>query len=82
MERRSQEIIDEKKTALLQGDEDLVHRVGEGKDIMSILRKFVFLASLHPSHVCPVKDNTTASDAEKLTNEELVAQMSCVLSYV
>ncbi|RDX52864.1 cytochrome P450 [Lentinus brumalis] len=60
MERRSQEIVDEKKTALLQGDDDLVQRVGEGKDIMSVL----------------LRDNTTASDAEKLTNEELVAQMS------
>ncbi len=43
MEWRSQEIVDEKKTALLQGDDDLVQRVGEGKDIMSVLRKPVFL---------------------------------------
>ncbi|RPD59281.1 cytochrome P450 [Lentinus tigrinus ALCF2SS1-7] len=60
MERRSQEIINEKKAALLRGDEELVQGVGEGKDIMSVL----------------LKDNTTASDVEKLTHEELVAQMS------
>ena len=36
--RRSKEIIDEKKDALSKGDEALAHQVGEGKDIMSILR--------------------------------------------
>ena len=38
MMRRSKEIIDEKKDALSKGDEALAHQVGEGKDIMSILR--------------------------------------------
>ncbi|KAI0695585.1 cytochrome P450 [Cerioporus squamosus] len=60
MARRSQEIIDEKKKALAEGDVEMVQRVGEGKDIMSVL----------------LKDNTSVSDAEKLTDEELVAQMS------
>ncbi len=40
MERRSMEIINEKKSALLKGDDALVHQVGEGKDIMSLLREF------------------------------------------
>ena len=40
MEQRSTEIIDGKKTALLQGDEELVQKIGEGKDIMSVLREF------------------------------------------
>ena len=39
MRRRSQEIIDERKTALAGGDEALMAQVGEGKDIMSICRK-------------------------------------------
>ncbi|KAH9846410.1 cytochrome P450 [Lenzites betulinus] len=60
MARRSIEIITEKKTALLKGDDALVHQVGEGKDIMSLL----------------LKANLTASDAEKHTDEELIAQMS------
>ena len=38
MARRSKEIIDEKKAALSKGDEAFAHQVGEGKDIMSILR--------------------------------------------
>lgn len=37
MERRSFEIMNEKKRALLTGDETLVHQIGEGKDIMSLL---------------------------------------------
>ncbi|KAI0806688.1 cytochrome P450 [Fomes fomentarius] len=60
MDRRSEEIVEEKKAALTAGDEDLVRRVGEGKDIMSIL----------------LKANTAASAKEKLTDPELVAQMS------
>ena len=38
MERRSAEIIAEKKAALSKGDAALAHEVGEGKDIMSICR--------------------------------------------
>ena len=37
MAQRSQAIIDEKKAALEKGDEEVVQRVGEGKDIMSVL---------------------------------------------
>lgn len=38
MTRRSTEIYELKKRALEQGDESVTHQVGEGKDIMSILR--------------------------------------------
>nr|BED42990.1 cytochrome P450 monooxygenase [Trametes versicolor] len=60
MERRSMEIISEKKHALLKGNDALIHQIGEGKDIMSLL----------------LKANMVASDGEKHTDEELVAQMS------
>ena len=40
MARRSREIVAEKKALLQQGDEALAHEVGEGKDIMSILRTY------------------------------------------
>ena len=36
MRRRSQEIISERKEALLQGDQAMLAQVGEGKDLMSI----------------------------------------------
>ena len=38
MAQRSIEIINEKKAALLKGDDSLVDQIGEGKDIMSICR--------------------------------------------
>ena len=38
LDRRSREIIAEKKAALAKGDAALTHEVGEGKDIMSICR--------------------------------------------
>ena len=37
MARRSREIIAEKKSAVEGGDEGLMHRIAEGKDVMSIL---------------------------------------------
>ena len=49
MERRSREIIVEKKALLAKGDAALEHEVGEGKDIMSICRA-PSLASL----ACPL----------------------------
>lgn len=39
MHRRATEIYDEKKTLLQRGDEALLLQVGEGKDLMSILRE-------------------------------------------
>ena len=39
MHRRSVEIFEEKKRELEKGDEAVVHQIGEGKDIMSILRE-------------------------------------------
>ncbi|RPD52579.1 cytochrome P450 [Lentinus tigrinus ALCF2SS1-6] len=63
MRRRSIEIIEMKKAALTRGDEELLRRVGEGKDIMSIL----------------LKSNMAASEADKMSNEELIAQVSTIM---
>ncbi|KAJ8488429.1 hypothetical protein ONZ51_g3565 [Trametes cubensis] len=63
MAQRSIEIINEKKAALLKGDDSLVHQIGEGKDIMSLL----------------LKANMAASEAERHTDEELIAQMSTLI---
>ena len=43
LSRRSREIVDEKKGALAKGDEELKLSVGEGKDIMSVLRKLTYI---------------------------------------
>ncbi|KAM5545851.1 hypothetical protein V8D89_000889 [Ganoderma adspersum] len=60
MRRRSQDIIEEKKAALRMGDDVMLQEVGEGKDLMSIC----------------LKANMAASEGEKLSDEELIAQMS------
>ncbi|KAI8974184.1 cytochrome P450 [Trametes punicea] len=60
MARRSREMIEPKRAALRKGDEALAQNIGEGKDIMSLL----------------LKANMAASEAERHTDEELVAQMS------
>ena len=81
MARRSKEIVEEKKEALARGDACLAHEVGEGKDIMSIC------CALRSSASCcgfltegPVKANMAATDNEKMTDEEIYAQTSCVSS--
>ncbi|TEB32626.1 cytochrome P450 [Coprinellus micaceus] len=56
----SEEILAEKKAALRQGDETLKAQVGRGKDIMSIL----------------LKANMSASESDKLSDSELLGQMS------
>ncbi|KAI0370603.1 cytochrome P450 [Pilatotrama ljubarskyi] len=60
MRRRSEEIYEQKKRALLAGDEALKLQVGEGKDLMSIL----------------LKANMAASEEDRLPEEELIGQMS------
>ncbi|KAL6306629.1 cytochrome P450 monooxygenase [Sparassis latifolia] len=61
MYRRSQEIFNAKKAALAAGDKAVTQQVGEGKDIMSILIRANMDAKL---------------DEDKLSEEELLAQMS------
>ncbi|KAI0737388.1 cytochrome P450 [Daedaleopsis nitida] len=56
----SKKIINDKKAALERGDQELIHTVGEGKDIISIL----------------LRANMFASEEDKLSDEEIIAQMS------
>ena len=46
MHRRATEIYREKKARLDKGDETFLQQVGEGKDLMSILREF-FAQHIH-----------------------------------
>ncbi|KAJ8473556.1 hypothetical protein ONZ51_g7793 [Trametes cubensis] len=60
LRRQSVRIFEEKKAALLKGDEALKAQVGEGKDLMSIL----------------LKANMEALEEDRLPEEELIGQMS------
>ncbi|KAG1740657.1 cytochrome P450 [Suillus lakei] len=56
-------VFEEKKRALSEGDDAVLHQVGEGKDIMSIL----------------LRANMNASAEDRLPDSELVAQMSTLV---
>ncbi|KAF5316334.1 hypothetical protein D9619_006490 [Psilocybe cf. subviscida] len=63
MDQTCKEILGEKKEALAAGDEALSAKIGQGKDIMSIL----------------MRANMTASKKESLTESELLGQMSSLI---
>ncbi|KAK7681425.1 hypothetical protein QCA50_015517 [Cerrena zonata] len=60
VEAESKKILSEKRAGLQAGDEDTVHNLSEKKDVMSIL----------------LQANMAASDADRLPEDELLAQMS------
>ncbi|KAI0365140.1 cytochrome P450 [Pilatotrama ljubarskyi] len=60
LHERAVAIYEERKAALEKGEEALSHRIGEGKDLMSIL----------------LKANMVASEEDKLPEEELIGQVS------
>ncbi|KAH9923757.1 cytochrome P450 [Epithele typhae] len=59
MHARSIEIVEEKRASLMRDDEAM-QRLGEGKDVMSIL----------------LRANMAAGEKDRLTEEELIAQVS------
>ncbi|KAL4246377.1 cytochrome P450 family protein [Abortiporus biennis] len=63
MTNECQNIYNQKKAALLAGDDAMVHQVGEGKDIMSVL----------------LKANMNADEKDRLPEDELVAQMTTLV---
>ncbi|PCH40533.1 cytochrome P450 [Wolfiporia cocos MD-104 SS10] len=60
---KSLKIFREKQAAIHAGDEMLLRQVGEGKDIMSIL----------------MKANMAAGETDRLSQDELIAQMSTLI---
>ncbi|KAL1952219.1 hypothetical protein VTO73DRAFT_1368 [Trametes versicolor] len=60
---RSVQIFNEKKAALARGDDAVKHQIGEGRDIMSIL----------------LRANMTASAEDRLSDEELIGQVSTMI---
>ncbi|KAA1472339.1 cytochrome P450 [Dentipellis sp. KUC8613] len=60
MDETTQEVFRHKKAALAKGDDALIHQIGEGRDIMSILLK----ASL------------SASEEDRMSDIEMLGQMN------
>ncbi|KAH9841449.1 cytochrome P450 [Rhodofomes roseus] len=63
MDFQSRAIYDAKKAAFYKGDAEVVKQISEGKDIMSIL----------------MRANALADAADRLSEEEVVAQMSILI---
>lgn len=88
MRTRSTEIFEAKKKALLAGDEALKHQVGEGRDLISVLRAFpstpcAVMEVLMVVHgMATVKANMVASEEDKLPEDELIGQMSYVFLHL
>lgn len=86
LRRRSTEIFEAKKKALLAGDEALKQQVGEGRDLISVLRACLPLSwnmrrvtRTNADALCDiVKANMAASQEDKMPEDELIGQMTYV----
>jgi hypothetical protein len=81
MHGTSVEILKSKELALQEGDEAMMHQIGRGRDIISLL-------SMHNSNVLflfihffvlPVKANMQASDEDKVPQSEILAHVKSLL---
>ncbi|KAF9236431.1 cytochrome P450 [Melanogaster broomeanus] len=63
MDKTCIDVFEAKKKALAEGDEAVVQQVDQGKDIMSIL----------------LRENTAASEQDRLSDAELLGQMSTLV---
>lgn len=78
MYARSVGIMEGKKRAVQHGDSELMEQIGEGKDVMSILRTFLSGYVIVSADRALVRANMGADAKEKLSDDEIVAQMSYV----
>ena len=62
MHQRSKEIYDGKKAAIQRGDQDVVHAVGEGRDMLSILRESSIVRPIY----CTSNVSTSEGELESL----------------
>lgn len=80
MYNTSVEIFEAKKKALEEGDEAVERQVAKGKDIMSILCGSIEFLPFYwltiQSTLRSVRDNMQAEKEDRLSEEELIAQMT------
>ena len=78
--RKSVEIFEDKKAALLRADAETSKQMTEGKDLLSLMSECSMRRCQYRAHrlQSPVRANMAASAADKLSEDELIAQMSCV----
>lgn len=79
MHNTSLEIIESKKQALEAGEDALESEVGRGKDIISVLCSYNPPSTRNLTETlirCSVKANMAAAEEDRLTEAELLGQMS------
>ena len=80
MYAQSIDIYNEKKAAIAKGDEGVKQLFREGKDLMSILRTYCPPPrNFGPQKITSldvVRSNMAAEHADRLSDEELIGQMS------
>lgn len=79
MDTEAKNVYFHKRNAFQAGEQSVLKQVEEGKDIMSVLCEFgdSFWASTHLNRVL-VQANMAASEENRLTDEEIIGQMSYV----
>ena len=79
LHRTAVEIFESKKKAVEAGEAALEAQTGKGKDLISILRKAIFAFFWRGiSSAYTVKENMKASEDDKLSDEEVLGQISYV----
>jgi hypothetical protein len=78
------EILEAKRRALKDGDEAVARQIGGGKDIISILSMCIqtsLYSSTHPLFWL-VKGNMAASEEDRLSDDEVLAQVAADLRHI
>jgi len=79
MRETAVEVYETKRKALEEGDEVVERQLAKGKDIMSILSACLFFKRFFcffVMHALVVRANGQANEEDKLSEEELIAQLT------
>lgn len=80
MDETSKTVFYHKKEALEKGDDAVVHQIGEGRDIMSILSETDIFGQPNDLYLwfssTPVQSNLAADEHDRMPESELLGQMT------
>jgi hypothetical protein len=79
IDHTSKEILERKKASLSQDNEVISEQIHESRDIMSLLCKFFPRCYHQPLIDRSVRENILAKEADRLPDDELIAQMRSLL---
>ena len=79
--KTAEEVLQSKRAALVAGDEAVSAQIGEGKDIISVLRvsKLSHLLRTMMLTFTVVRSQMSAAEEDKMSDKELLGHMSSVI---